>query len=226
MTFSENFTRLAASWVIASSIAALACGPVMIEREGHRVFNPAYRHFLDAPERESWQQPERVLSALSISEGFVVADIGAGTGYFTKRLAERVGSCGLVYATDVQEKMINELRSLVQKRDLENVVVIHAGFDDPQLPANCCDLVLFANVYKEIDDRVLYMQKVKRALKPNGRVVILGFRPDAPGRGPPRDARLSAHQVVRELSEAGFTLRESHEFLPRQYFLVVVRRDG
>jgi ubiquinone/menaquinone biosynthesis C-methylase UbiE len=197
----------------------------MIEREGHRVFNPAYRFYLDWPKRDSWQQPERVLSVLSISEGLVVADIGAGTGYFTKRLAERVGSGGLVYATDVQEKMIDELRSLVEERELENVVVVHAGFDDPQLPANCCDLVLFVNVYKEIDDRVLYMQRVKQALKPNGRVAILGFRPDAPGPGPPRDARLSAQQVSRELSEAGFAPYESHDFLPRQYFLVVVIAD-
>ena len=201
-------------------VGFLGCAPVMIERAGHDIFNPVYRGFLDSTRRDAWQQPNRVIDSLSIRSGLVVADIGAGTGYFTWRFAERVGSAGLVYATDVHEVMIDDLQRLVEDRRLQNVEVVHADFDDSRLPVACCDLIFLANVYKEIDDRVRYMRKVARSLKPTGRIAIVGFSPEAFGLGPPRHVRLSALQVIEELTQAGFTLTERHEFLPRQYFLV------
>lgn len=211
---------LGLAWLSGLGWWAAGCGPLLVERDGHRVFNPAYRRFLDASARDAWQQPERVLAVLGIAPGDVVADIGAGTGYFTWRLAERVGPSGHVFATDVQAVMLDELRSLVAERGLQNVTVVAAAFDDPSLPPACCDLVLLAAVYKEITERVAYMQRVARILRPAGRVAILGFRPDAPGPGPPREVRLSEAEVRAELEAAGFALAESHDFVDRQYLLV------
>jgi ubiquinone/menaquinone biosynthesis C-methylase UbiE len=192
----------------------------MVERDGHRVFNTAYRWFLDSSRRDAWQQPEAVLDALAIPEGAVVADVGAGSGYFAERLAGRVGPAGLVYATDAQSEMIEALERRVAEGGLDNVRVVQAAFDDPTLSEACCDLVFFSSVYKEIDDRVEYMKKVAQLMRPGARVAILEFRPGAPGWGPPAEDRLAPEAIIQELGTAGYTLVASHEIPPRQYLLV------
>ena len=209
----------------ALALAALwlGCPPILIERDGHSVFNPFYLFYLDSDARDAWQHAERVLDALALAPDAVVADVGAGSGYFTERLARRLGG-GFVYATDVQQEMIDRLRERVADAGLANVVVVPAEFDDPSLPDACCDLVFFSSVYKEIDGRVAYMEKVGQLLRPGGRVAILEFRPDASGPGTPRAHRLPAARVIDELGAAGFELRERHSFLPRQYFLVFAPR--
>jgi ubiquinone/menaquinone biosynthesis C-methylase UbiE len=206
--------------------ALLGCAPTMIDREGHRVFNPRYLWALESEKRDRWQQPDRVLETLMLPEAAAVADIGAGGGYFTERFARWVGPAGRVYATDVQEPMLARLRKRVAERSLTNVEVIHASFDGPTLPEACCDLVFFSSVYKEIDGRVDYMRKVRKALREGGRVAILEFRRRTPGAGPPRDVRLPPEKVTDELAQAGFSLVESHDFLPREYFLVFAPAVG
>jgi ubiquinone/menaquinone biosynthesis C-methylase UbiE len=212
------------SWGLAAAALALAalllgCPPSLVEREGHRVFNPFYLFYLEANSREEWQKPELVLDALDLAPDAVVADIGAGGGYFTERFARRLAR-GLVYATDVQPVMLERLHERVDDHELANVVVITGRFDDPALPLACCDLVFFSSVYKELDARVAYMGKVRALLRPDGRVAILEFRPRAPGPGPPDPDRLPPERVIEELAAAGFELRAQHDFLPRQYFLV------
>jgi ubiquinone/menaquinone biosynthesis C-methylase UbiE len=198
----------------------------MIDYEGHRVFNPRYLWALESQKRDRWQQPDRVLETLALPEGAAVADIGAGGGYFAERFSRWVGPAGRVYATDVQEPMLARLRQRVAERDLANVEVVAAAFDDPTLPDACCDLIFFSSVYKEIDGRVDYLRKLRPALRAGGRVAILEFRPRTFGAGPPRDVRLPPEQVVDELAEAGFALVESYDFLPREYFLVFAPANG
>jgi ubiquinone/menaquinone biosynthesis C-methylase UbiE len=122
----------------------------------------------------------------------------------------------------VQDVMIRKLTKRTEQRGLANVTVIHGGFDDPKLPDGSCDLVFFSSVYKEINesDRAPYLERVRRALKPGGRVAILEYRPDANAPGPPKEYRLPEEQVVTELAAAGFRLVERFDFLPREYFLV------
>lgn len=210
--------------LLAAAVGALACPGTMHEVEGHRVFNPFYRGFLDGSERDAWQKPEQVVGALGIAPGAAVADVGAGTGYFTARLAAAVGPEGRVYATDVQEEMLLSLERRVEREGLRNVTVVRAGFDDPALPARCCDLALLANVYKELSERPAYVRRLAEALREGGRIAVVDFRPEAEGAGPPREARLPEAQVVTEMAAAGFVLAARHDFLPRQYFLVFARR--
>lgn len=198
----------------------------MHDVEGHRIFNPFYLRALESPSRQSWQKPERVVRALGLSPGDAVADIGAGGGYFSERFARAVGGEGRVFATDVQDEMVRALEERFSGARLENVTVVRAGFDDPGLPPACCDLAFFANVYKEIDARPAYLRRLATALREDGRIAIIDFRPSAPGLGPPREVRLPESQVVAELEEAGFALAERHDFLPRQYFLVFVLAGG
>lgn len=196
----------------------------MIEVEGRRVYNPAWAWALEV-RRDEWQQPEAVLRTLALPETAVVADIGAGGGYFTERFSRALPQ-GRVFATDVQEGMIERLEARVRERSLTNVEVVRAPFDDPGLPARCCDLVFFSSVYKEIDGREAYLRRVRSLLRPGGRVAVLEFRPGAPGGGPPEAMRLAPETIVAELAAAGFVLVESHDFLPRESFLVFAPAEG
>jgi predicted methyltransferase len=206
--------------LLALALLLTACPPIMLDRDGHRVFNPFYTGILDSADRDTWQKPDDVMDALGLADGSVVADVGAANGWFSERFSRRVGASGRVYATDVQDVMLDRLRMRVTQKGLLNVQVVHAAYDDPTLPDACCDVIFFSSVYKEIDDRVSYMQKVARALKPDGRVAILEYRLDTKGYGPPRDTRLDANVVIAELASAGFALVASHDFIDRQFFLI------
>lgn len=199
---------------------SVSCVSTMTNHHGHKIFNPLYLFYLESPSRDRWQMPDQVLDALRIEEGDVVADVGAGGGYFTEKISRRVGSTGRVYATDVQKVMIRKLTQRVHKRDLTNVTVIHATFDDPGLPSGSCDLVFFSSVYKEISGREQYLRRVRQALRPDGRLAILEYRPEAKAIGPPRRYRLSETQITAEAEAAGFRLLERFDFLPRESFLV------
>jgi len=218
-------SRRGAALLLACA-AWLGCPGTMHEVEGRRIFNPFYRQALDAPDRQRWQKPDEVVRALALAPGAAVADVGAGTGYFSARLAKAVGAEGRIFATDVQEEMIRALEARIARDGLANVTVVRAAFDDPTLPPGCCDLALLVNVYKEIAERPAYLRRLAPALRDGGRIAIIDFHPDAPGLGPPREARLPEAQVVAELGEAGFVLAERHDFLPRQYFLVFVPAAG
>jgi ubiquinone/menaquinone biosynthesis C-methylase UbiE len=205
-------------WLLLPGLT-VSCG-TMTDYRGHKVFNPIYLFYLESPERDQWQMPEQVLDAVRVSEGQVVADIGAGGGYFTERFSRRVGTNGHVYATDVQPVMIRKLTQRVEQRGLANVTVVLGEFADPRLPDGSCDLAFFSSVYKEISERAAFLERVRRALKPGGRVAILEYRLDADAPGPPVKYRLPEEQVVAELQAAGFRLVERFNFLPREYFLV------
>lgn len=201
-------------------LVTAGCISTTRDYKGHRVFNPHYLWYLESPRRDRWQKPDDVLDALELVEGDVIADIGAGGGYFSEKLAGRVGPTGHVYATDVQPAMIKALRKRVAKRGLTNVTVIHGEFHDPNLPPASCDWVFLSSVYKEIDERPAYMRKVRDVLKKNGRVAILEYRPETGGTGPPRRDRLPEAQIIAEMEAAGFRLLRSFDFLPREWFLV------
>ena len=201
-------------------LGTASCVSTMRDYEGHTVFNPLFLFYLESSKRDRWQKPDEVLQALRLRTGDIVADVGAGGGYFTEKLARRVAPAGHVYATDVQDVMIKKLRKRVETQSLTNVTVIRAGFDDPKLPSASCDLALFSSVYKEIQGREEYMKKIRLALKPTGRVAILEYRPEEPSPGPPKRYRLPENRVVAEMETAGFTLLDRFDFLPREYFLL------
>lgn len=192
----------------------------MKDYAGHRVFNPMYLFYLEWGLRDKWQKPDEVITALELPPSAVVADIGAGGGYFTEKFSAAVGPSGRVYATDVQEVMIKRLGKRVGRRGLGNVSVVRGGFHDTMLPESCCDLAFFSSVYKEIDARISYMRNVRRILKPGGRVAILEYRRDVDAPGPEPGSRLAQEQVIDEMQSAGFVLLKSLDFLPREYFLV------
>jgi len=154
---------------------------------------------------------------LDLKPGMVVADIGAGTGYFAVRLARAVPR-GRVYGVDAEPDMVRYLSQRAQREGLANLTAVAAKPADPGLPA-AVDLVILVDTYHHVPDRERYFRGLKRALKPGGKLAIIDFTLDSPV-GPPRRARIPADQVKRELARAGYALADEHGFLPNQYFLV------
>jgi SAM-dependent methyltransferase len=176
-----------------------------------------WAHVFDDPERDAWQKPHEVIRALKLAPDAVVADIGAGTGYFSARLATMLPK-GKVYAVDVEPDMVRHLAQRAKKEGRKNLLAVQGAPDDAKLPEKV-DLMLFVDVHHHIYNREQYFKKLKGSLRPGGRVAIIDFRPDAP-MGPPRHTRVPAENVKAELKAAGYSLAEEHGFLPNQYFLI------
>jgi ubiquinone/menaquinone biosynthesis C-methylase UbiE len=189
----------------------------------HRFDDPEkWAKSFDNPERDEWQKPDEVIRALALKPDARVADIGAGTGYFTIRLAKSV-SAGKVLAVDVEHKMVAYLAERAKKEGLSNVVAVRGDEKSANLP-EAVDLALLVNSFHHIDARVTYMKSMAQSLRPGGRVAIIEYRPDAT-RGAPKHMRMSVAQIDKDMKAAGFTRVETHEFLPHQS-LVVYRAIG
>lgn len=184
----------------------------------HRFDDPErYAKSFDDPKRDAWQMPDRVIEALRLPPGASVADIGAGTGYFTVRLAKAVPS-GTVYAVDIEPAMLEHIRGRAAAGGMDNVATVLADAASPNLPKPV-DSIVVVDTYHHIPNRIAYFGALAKSLAPGGRVAIIDFRKDAP-EGPPPQFRFEADQIVREMEQAGFRLDAKHDFLPRQHFLV------
>jgi ubiquinone/menaquinone biosynthesis C-methylase UbiE len=171
----------------------------------------------DDPARDLWQLPDRVIAALNLKSGQIVADIGAGTGYFSVRLAKSNAS-PKVYAADIEPEMVSYLRERAAKEGLNNLIAVQAAADQPNLPEPV-DLILIVDTYHHIGDREAYFRRLAKSMKPGGRVVIIDFKPDSP-EGPPKEFRFPLERFKSEMGKAGYKLAERHTFLPRQQFLI------
>lgn len=170
-----------------------------------RPFSASLAERLDRPERVTWLPPSEVIRAIDVKADQTIADIGAGTGYFTLPLAAAVGKRGRVFALDSQLEMLNILSKKLHGAAKENVEPLHARADDTFLSSARCDLVFMANVWHEFPDRAAVLRESKRILKSLGRIAILDWRPDVePEHGPPLSHRLSGQSALEELSSAGF----------------------
>lgn len=208
-------TRLAALAVVFLAAGARAQAPHTHEHtfEGADKWSEVF----DDPKRDSWQKPHEVIQALALKPDAAVADIGAGTGYFSVRLA-RMLPMGKVYAVDLEPDMVRHLEARAKREQVANMIAVQAAPDDPQLPQKV-DLVLLVDTYHHIGDPVHYFSRLKQGLSPQGRVAIIDFTLDSE-LGPPPRARIEPEQVKKEFARAGFKLVAEHLFLPNQYFLV------
>jgi len=171
----------------------------------------------DDPKRDAWQKPHEVIEALHLKPDAIIADIGAGTGYFAVRFARMVPQ-GKVYAVDTEPDMVRHLSERAKREGLKNLTAVAGKTDDPRLPDKA-DVIVLVDVYHHIDGREAYFRKLQGALRPGGRLAVIDFRMDAP-QGPPKRTRIPPDRVKSELQRAGYKLVEEHPFLPHQYFLV------
>jgi ubiquinone/menaquinone biosynthesis C-methylase UbiE len=208
--------RLVLVFVLLSITATYA------QKRTPRLFAPQDLGLLEPPDREAWQKPDQVMDALRIAEGTTVADIGAGGGWFTMRLARRVEPNGRVYAVDVQRLMIEAISRRIEREGLTNIVIPRLGnYDDPKLPAGAqIDAVLIVDAFHEMEDPVLMLKNIARTLQPQGRIGIIDYREGDGGPGPDAGERVPPSLVISQAAAAGLKLVEQHTFLTYQYFLI------
>ena len=188
-----------------------------------KLFAPLDLGLLEGPDRDQWQKPDQIMDALLIAEGSKVAEIGAAGGWFTVRLARRVGPNGKVYAEDIQPEMLEAINRRVQHENLTNVKPVLGTAKDPRLP-NGLDAVLIVEVFSEMDDPIELLKKVARSLKPQGRVGIVDFTPGGGGPGPAPEERVSPEGEIRTAEAAGLQLIKREEVPPFMFLLVFGRK--
>jgi SAM-dependent methyltransferase len=176
----------------------------------------------DDPARDAWQRPDDVVAALGLRAGMAVADVGAGTGYFTVRLARAVPD-GQIIATDIEPDMIRYVTERARREGLANVQAVRAGADDPNLPPASVDRILVVDVWHHLGDRVRYATGLAAALRPGGQIAIVDFTASA-SHGPPPAHRLSPEAIMADLRAAGLAASVSPTRLPEQYIVVGTRR--
>ena len=191
-----------------------------------RLFPPENLGLLEGPDRDAWQKPDQIMDALAIADGGRVADIGAGAGWFTIRLARRVGPNGTVYAQDIQRQMLEAIRRRVGREGLRNVETRLAIDNSPNLPEGFLDAVLAVDVYPEVEvgDRVEFLRNLAAALKAGGRIGIVNYKPGRGGPGPAPDegVRVDSASVEADARSAGLRVL-TRQALPYQYLLVLGR---
>ena len=195
--------------------------PIHSLEEMHRLHQDpkAYRAMLEDPKRDTYQKPHEVINALGLRPGEVIADLGAGSGYFTFRLAHHLGPQGRVYAVDINPDMIRHLQRRLRDLRATNVVPLLAEPDDPLLSPKSIDRFFICDTWHHIQNRPQYLARLKEMLKPDGQVVMIDFKAEPTPVGPPLDLRISREALVKEMAAAGFKLASEHTFLPYQYFL-------
>jgi len=190
------------------------------QRPRKGLFSPLNLGVLEGADREQWNKPEQIMDALKIADGSKVAEIGAGGGWFTLRLARRVNQRGLVYAEDVQPEMIEAIRRRVQRENLTNVRTVLGTTKDSRLPHDL-DAILINWAYSEMENPVTVLKDAAQSLKPQGRIGIVDFSPGAGGPGPEPDQRVDPETVIKEATAAGLSVI-SRENVPPFMFMVVL----
>jgi arsenite methyltransferase len=177
-----------------------------------------WAHAFESPERAEWQKPDQVITALNLKPGQTVVDIGAGTGYFTRRFARAVGASGKAIGLDIEPGMVDYMKADAKKLNLLNYEARLVKPNDPELPPESTDVIFFCDVLHHIDDRVAYLTQLKPVLKPGGRIAVVDFKKTAPF-GPPAPMRISREEMMAQFKRAGYRVVSEYYFLPHQYFL-------
>jgi len=209
---------------VSDAIARYACllilaavGMAQVTHQHHPPSTEEYARVLEDPSRDEWQKPHEVVMALELKPTEIVPDIGAGTGYFARRLARHAGK---VYAVDIDEKLL----AIVRKDAPANLETVLAAPDDPRLPRHSIDTIFFCDVLHHIENRPAYYAKLAQALKPAGRIIVIDFFKTPLPVGPPDSMKLSEDDVITEFQKAGFAMNKRLNLLPYQYFLFFENR--
>ena len=196
-----------------------------VKRDPHKMHElhndpKSYVDALEDPKRDAYQKPHEVLTALNIKPGEVIADIGAGSGYFTFRLSHHVGDKGKIYAVDVSSDMVRHVNRRIRATKATNVVTVLADPDDPLLPDRSVNRFFICDVWHHVENQTKYLSLMKKMLKPGGEVVMIDFHKKELPFGPPMQMKIAREDLIKQMESNGFKLSKEHTFLPHQYFLV------
>jgi arsenite methyltransferase len=228
----NHFMRQKQSWATAAFLLSMFLIPTVGDAQQQTAMPPRTQDrplrdriaTMERAQRDEWQKPDEVVKALGLNNGDIVADVGAGSGYFSRRLSRAVGPKGRVYAVDVAADILAYLKDRADQEGLRNIVTIVSQPDDPMLPPNSVDLVFFCDTTHHIDSRVAFYRKLAPAVRQHARMAIIDYPPDSP-HAPHRPEQLVPRaQVINEAEQAGFKFVKDFQFLPYHYFLVFEKR--
>jgi ubiquinone/menaquinone biosynthesis C-methylase UbiE len=199
-------------------------GKFYMGREIAQVMGHLGAGWLDRPEREREEEPTRLMEALKLQPGDAVADIGAGTGYFTFRLSKQVGPKGKVYAVEIQKEMLDIIDRRMKERDVKNIDLVLGTESDPKLPANSLDMILLVDVYHEFEYPYEMTQVMVAALKPGGRLVFVEYRLEDPLVPIKLVHKMTQKQVLKEMEPHPLRWVTTSEILPRQHIITFAKK--
>ncbi len=207
--------------VILSTLILLTNPATFAEQTEKEKANERYNpEMFEEESRAEWQMVEKVMEAMGLKKGDDIADIGGGSGYFSRPFARVVGEDGIVYCCDFATKLLDFLQKQAKEENLNNIVTVYAAMDRPMLPKNSVDFAFTCNTNHHLQDRVDYYNGLKRVLRPGGKVVIVDWYKREQEVGPPPSHNLAKSVVLEEMKEAGYELVKDEDFLPYQYFLI------
>ena len=218
--------RIAISVLIFSQAFLAAQNKKLTMEEMHQLHqdSKAYIAYLEDPQRDVYQKPHEVIMALGLREGETVADIGAGSGYFTFRLASPVGEKGRIYAVDTSPDMIVHMNRQIRDMKLRNIVTVLSAPDDPLLMDGSIDRFFICDTWHHIQNQAQYLALMKKMLKPGGQVIMIDFQKRELPVGAPMEMKIAREDLVQQMESNGFKLVKEHTFLPYQYFLIFTSR--
>jgi ubiquinone/menaquinone biosynthesis C-methylase UbiE len=219
---------------MAVLVLGLACAPSPAAKPRETPRKPAQMlswkggaEWLERQGRAEKEKPEVVIRAMNLHDGDMVADVGAGTGFYSRRMARAVAPTGKVYANDIQPEMLDRLKDLAAREGITNIVTVLGTETDLELPARTFDWILLVDVYHELQQPRVILEKIREALEPNGRVALVEYRLEGDTAGDiPVPHRMSVDQVTKEWTAAGFTLERIDEGLPSQHLFLFAARRG
>lgn len=222
--------RLSAGFIGLLFTSALLAQSTGTHPVSGRIFAPVMgwqaADWLERPERLDEEQPDRALPVLKIAKGSIVADVGAGSGYWTMRLSEAVGPTGKVFATDLQPQMLEILSGRLKQKGITNVTLVQGAVDHPRLPPSSVDLELMVDVYHELSQPQAMLRGLRDALKPGGRLVLLEYKKEDPSIPIRFEHKMSVAEAKLEVEHEGFTLSSVDESLPWQHILIFTKRES
>jgi len=200
------------AWILAGMVVSAVWGQVPDQQHAMHMDAGTFARVLEDPSRDAWQKPHDVVMALALKADESIADLGAGTGYFSRRFARHARK---VWAVDIDPKLLE----IAAKGKPANLEIVLGKTDDPMLPAGAVDTIFICDVWHHIEGRAAYLVKLKRALKPGGRIVVVDFKEGKLPVGPPPAMKISEKDLVGEFAVVGLRVSRRHEMLPHQYFL-------
>ncbi len=225
----RNTVLLLISFIVVALLPATLSAQDDVKRDAHEMHRlhrdpQAYIGALEDPKRDAYQKPHEVLTALNLKPGEVIADIGAGSGYFTFRIAHHVGARGKVFAVDVSPDMIRHVNRRIRDLKTTNVVSILADADDPLLAGQSINRFFICDVWHHVENPTKYLATMKKMLKPGGEIVMIDFHKKELPFGPAMHMKIAREDLIKQMETNGFRLAKEHTFLPYQYFLVFALR--
>ena len=220
----KKIIAVVSTWILLPALLIAQDNKTVQEIRKIHQDSQAYIAMLENPQRDAEQKPDEVIALLNLKKGEAIADIGAGSGYFSFRLANKVGPGGRIYAVDINPDLVLHMNRRIRDAKVKNVTTILSDPGDPLLAEASINRFFICNTWHHVENRPQYLALMKKMLKPGGQIIVLDYKKEPLPVGPPPEMKLAKEVAISEMAAEGFRLAQEHTFLPYQYFLVFTQK--